>query len=176
MTNIEQNDIYRLFKSINSSLGEECLDEELLQKVFNTFWPQMENAFNLIESKEENDLQQITKGNKSIEILEEVLNLLRNQQKLLMNPDRLFPIGYVENILEHSIKATNFRRKIPVEVIEEMGRLEMQIHQLFDLSDRNNEEIQRIEGRVKSYILTSKRLLRFMGVSYPSYSIYDNEE
>lgn len=176
MTNIEQNDIYKLFKSINSSLGEECLDEELLQKVFNTFWPQMENAFNLIDIKEDNDIKQITEGNKSIEILEEVLNLLRNQQKILMNPDRLFPIGYVQNILEHSIKEKVFRKKIPIEVIEDMGQLEMQIHQLFDLSDRSNEDILRIEGRVKDYILTSKRLLRFMGVSYPSYGIFNNEE
>jgi len=98
MANVQKDDIFKLFKSINASLGESGLDDGRLEKVFETFWPKMNDGFNSIVTSENLEQKKVSKDDNR-KILEEMLELLRSQQMLLKNPDKLLPIDYFRDLM-----------------------------------------------------------------------------
>lgn len=106
----EQEDIRKLVHSINKSLGESSLKEEHLNKAFEVWWPQLEVVLNSISNvtiKEKED----TTANKKIEILEEILELTRVNQKLLRSPSDLLPQDYIKNILTNIMASSGVSRR-----------------------------------------------------------------
>jgi len=98
-TKIEKEDFFKLLKSINES-SEEPLEMERLQSTFDIMW-------NKIESDIEEVIKQNTKngtnkksndGIQDIEPLEEILRILRQNNAILSNPERLFPVDYLDYV------------------------------------------------------------------------------
>jgi len=88
-TIIEKDDIKRLLKTLNKACGEASIPEERLDKSFDVWYPTLETGLNQLknevacpgdESGEDDSVH-------SSEILEEILELSRDNQKLLKNPD-----------------------------------------------------------------------------------------
>lgn len=103
MTNIDQDDMLKLFRSMNDCLGDKGLDESRLEKSFKTFWPKIDVALKSIEDNttyEDNTNEDSPSLQETM--LEEMLELLRTQQLLLRNPESLFPPKYLEEVLNHS--------------------------------------------------------------------------
>lgn len=179
MANADKNDIYKLFKSLNSSLGDAGLDEARLEKVFNTFWPQMEKSFNEIKSPESHGKPQKEKEDGNMEILEEMLDLLRSQQMMLKSPERILPIDYVREVLQRSQKESNkaLRSMIPARAIADLERTEMELNRVFiEMPELNEEYCEKVRVYARNYIMSVRRLMKFIGVSYPNYEIYHGEE
>ena len=90
-TIFSKDDVYKLVKTLNKACGEETLSDERLDKAFNVWWPTLEDELNKIKQMEEDSNEaadnssSATVGNS--EILEEILDLTRLNQKLLRNPD-----------------------------------------------------------------------------------------
>lgn len=100
MTNVDRDDIFKLFKSMNSCLGDDGLEETRLEKMFNAFWPRMDEAFKAIESSDNSEhYSEDEKRSSNEAMFEEMLELLRTQQILLKSPDKLFPQEYIQMIL-----------------------------------------------------------------------------
>jgi TIR domain len=74
-TTADKKDTRTLVHSINAALGAEALEDQRLDKIFDTWWPSLEAALSRIPSALVND--------KSVrpdrELLEEVLSLMRSQ-------------------------------------------------------------------------------------------------
>lgn len=98
-TKFEKDDFFQLISAINKSL-ETPLDHSILQNTFNTMWTALEKEANsVIEEYSSNKAVQDT--NKELpenEPLEEILQLLRTQNTILTNPDKLIPIEYIDYI------------------------------------------------------------------------------
>lgn len=99
-TIFEKEDVKKLIYSLNRACAAETLTDERLEKAFSVWYPTLEEQLNkLLESrplvpvidKEEEPIDS------SSEILEEILDLTRNNQKLLRNPDGEF-IKEIESI------------------------------------------------------------------------------
>ena len=85
----EKEDIRKLISSLNKACASETLSDERLERAFSVWYPNLEEQLNhlhqsntetaIIKDKEE---QVDTTG----KILEEILDLTRNNQKLLRNP------------------------------------------------------------------------------------------
>lgn len=92
-TIFEKEDIKKLISSLNRACGAENLTEERLEKAFSVWYPTLENQLNdLLKSKPSipaQDPENETIDSAS-EILEEILDLTRNNQKLLRSPDGEF--------------------------------------------------------------------------------------
>jgi hypothetical protein len=98
-TIFDKDDIKKLIYSLNRACGAEVLSDERLESAFNVWYPTLETQLNNLLEKppltplasEENPIES------SSDILEEILDLTRNNLKLLRNPDGEF-IKEVETI------------------------------------------------------------------------------
>lgn len=179
MTNVEEKDIYKLFKSINASLGDEGLDETRLEKVFNTFWPQMDAAFKAIDDSKSKSESQVVKKSESTEILEEMLELLRSQQMILRRPERILPVEYIQEVLNHSQNENNkmSRNPIPVRAIRDLERSEMELWQaISNMSEIEEESLLKIKACAQNYTIAVQRILKYLGINFHSFEIYRGEE
>lgn len=114
MANATRDDVFKLFKSINSNLEESKLTEGVLSTTFETFWPKIEEALKSVSS-----ITDVTttakKASKDVQApIEEILELVRYQHRLLKSPEELLPAEYLLDI----IKRTN--RKLPRDLFMEI--------------------------------------------------------
>ena len=87
-TVFEKEDIKKLIHTLNKACGESGISEAMLDKAFEVWYPTLEEELNGLKEDNENDLEKnIQEENHSTEIIEEILELSRDNQKLLRNPD-----------------------------------------------------------------------------------------
>ncbi|MDP0532213.1 hypothetical protein NLB58_10305 [Porphyromonas gingivalis] len=88
LTVFEKEDVRKLVTTINKACGEYSLDEKQLEKTFDVWYPSLEQELKAIPQEEPTSApttRQRTQLNN--DILEEILDLSRNNQKLLRSTD-----------------------------------------------------------------------------------------
>lgn len=101
-TKLEKNDFFKLITSINNAL-ENPLEITMLENLFNAIWGSLEGEIIKVTQKYTNESEERIKVEKSgNDPLEEVLQLLRSQNSLLTNPESLFPVEYMNYILNRA--------------------------------------------------------------------------
>lgn len=89
-TIFQKEDIKKLLNTLNKACGESCITDARLEKAFDVWYPTLEDELNKLrnvqDESDEHKLQEDDKVHTS-EILEEILDLSRNNQKLLRNPE-----------------------------------------------------------------------------------------
>ena len=86
-TIFNKEDVFKLVKTLNKASGEDQLNDEMLNKAFKVWWPTLEEELNKISELKEEETKEKNNSSESSEILEEILDLSRLNQKLLRNPD-----------------------------------------------------------------------------------------
>lgn len=99
-TKVDKDDMYKLLKSINSSM-ERPLAEEKLKNTFNAFWDNFYKQVNEIILKETEKEEKTPKLNVP-EALEEILQLVRNQSVVLNYMTKFNIEDYFEEIINHN--------------------------------------------------------------------------
>lgn len=103
-----KDDIKKLILGINQVDEKSILDESRMEKIYDVWWPNLDDQLKiLLENStydEPSNTDTETDSHVSDEILEEILDLVRNQQKILNSPEDLFPPSYLKNL---------FRRYLP---------------------------------------------------------------
>jgi hypothetical protein len=116
-TTTEKEDIYQLLSTINLAVGksgEKALTEVVLRKVFDTYWQDLDAAF-----KEAAALQETTPSpsRPTDEILQEVLEILRNQERRQNRPPQVVTRNYtLEGYAAESAVFDWLRRQFPERV------------------------------------------------------------
>lgn len=173
MTTVEKEDVYKLFKSINSSLGEGGLDEARLEKVYEAFWPRMKEAFDSVKILEGEAEPKEGKKDTNTAILEEMLDLLRSQQMLLRNPEKILPVDYVEEILLAREREKALKNVIPHGVFVDLKSAEMSLkYALKNASEESGEVYENIVTYARDYVMAVNRFIKFADRNY---NIYDGE-
>lgn len=102
----EQEDVAKLVISINNAVEpDERLEDARLAKVFNVWWPELKAQFDaLLSQRQDAPVSHSAEAARpaNAEILEELLELTRTQQKLLRSPEVLLPPEYLELVLQRS--------------------------------------------------------------------------
>jgi len=88
-TIFEKEDIKKLLKTLNKACGEDKLTDDRLDKAFDVWFPTLESELNKIQSPAKNKPSESQSNHESTrnEVLEEILELSRLNQKLLRSPD-----------------------------------------------------------------------------------------
>jgi len=88
-TIFNKGDVLKLLKTLNKACGEDQLTDERLDKAFDVWWPTLEEELNKLKDlkEQEDDIKATNISVENSEILEEILDLTRINQKLLRNPD-----------------------------------------------------------------------------------------
>lgn len=119
-TIFEKEDIKKLLKTLNKACGEDKLNDERLDKAFEVWYPTLEEELKKIEpvieeKKSEKKQKQEVPNN---EILEEILELSRLNQKLLRSPD----IKHSKEIEHMSMMIAELREKLSIRDEEILSR------------------------------------------------------
>lgn len=119
-TILEKEDIKKLTQSLNRACGSDMLSDERLERAFNVWYPTLENQLKaLLDAHPESDshTEEDEAIDSSSEILEEILDLTRNNQRLLRNPE-----GEIAKDFE-SIKSTLAKISEQIDYAREIRRL-----------------------------------------------------
>ncbi len=158
-TIFEKEDIHKLICSLNKACGTEILSDERLEKAFAVWYPTLEAQLNTllqnrplipVIDKEEEPIDS------SSEILEEILDLTRNNQKLLRSPDSEFAkeIESIKALLE------KFSKKLEMEA-EPRRSKSRKIHPIFF------EELLRISPRFERNLVGFQISLSLFRADFP---------
>ncbi|MCR5299163.1 MAG: toll/interleukin-1 receptor domain-containing protein [Paludibacteraceae bacterium] len=102
-TVFEKEDVKKLLLTLNKSCGEAGLKEELLSRTFDVWWPNLEQSLNNIKSEKSGEEKENLDKSLSNEILEEILELSRTNQKILRSPETLLPPEYFDFIMKEKL-------------------------------------------------------------------------
>ncbi len=87
-TTFDKEDVFKLVITMNKACGESRLTDENLRKAFDLWWPSLKKDLDdLVDFQESNSEAKRSKSTDCGDILEEILNLSRSNQKLLRNPE-----------------------------------------------------------------------------------------
>jgi hypothetical protein len=101
----EKPDILKLLHSLNSA-SPEPLESARLEDIFDVWWRRLEDKLKEVQHR----LQPATSSHSPRtsrsrdDLLNEVLELVRSQQKLLNTPEKLLPVDYVRTVLRRPIR------------------------------------------------------------------------
>lgn len=106
-TIFESDDVFKLLRSINDACGVDGLEIARLEKSFEVWWPQLERQLNEIPAEENApavrpEVAAEVPAAAVSRVLEEILELTRNNHKLLRSPDALLPPDYVQHVMRRS--------------------------------------------------------------------------
>ncbi|MCK5892301.1 TIR domain-containing protein [Aeromicrobium sp.] len=93
----ERDDVHKLVRSINKSAEARGLDESRLDSIFEVWWPQLEEA---LASCEASDVLPAENTREDEELLAEILELVREQHRLLRSPESVLPPDYVRYVFD----------------------------------------------------------------------------
>lgn len=144
-TIFEKEDVKKLLVTLNKSCGDAGLKEELLTKTFEVWWPNLEESLNKIESEKSEDEKGNSDKSLNNEMLEEILELSRTNQKILRSPEILFPQDYMEFIMRE--KANRDLTERERDILEEQRHYLMESqHRVMQM--REMIEAYRAENRI----------------------------
>ena len=109
-TIFEKEDVKKLVQTINKACGDSALKDDFLLRSFDVWWPALFESLEKIKGIT-SDVEEKTEPVKNInnEMLEEILELSRTNQKLLRSPDVLFPRDYFEFLFRNRADRMNQR-------------------------------------------------------------------
>lgn len=155
----EKEDLKKLLMSLNKSCGDSGLKEELLLKSFDVWWPSLDETLKKIMSEKEDGKTQTKKSTKD-DMLEEILELTRINQKILRSPETILPPEYIEHILRTRDRMTTPRER---RLFDEIN---MNLIEIRHLSIRTREmlEYYKIENRPidEDFYMTNIRFFDFI--------------
>lgn len=107
-TIFEKEDIKKLLQTLNKACGENGISETMLDKAFDVWYPTLESGLKDLHDVADDNQQEekVETEEKHSAIIEEILELSRDNQKLLRNPDEkvLDGIEEVKKRLEYIIE------------------------------------------------------------------------
>lgn len=107
----DKEDVSKLLHSMNAVTAQGALDESRLNSVFDVWWPQLEAKLHELEKSSTASAPVPSRSERDshkADILEEVLELVRQQHRILNDPTALLPRGYIESVLSPSKSRTEW--------------------------------------------------------------------
>lgn len=101
-TKFEKDDFYKLVCDINDA-SDNIISEKVLKNSFDAIWDKMNINIQNVIKEHSGDIKETSKetSREANDILEELLQLLRKQDAVLNNPEKLFPVRYFEYLFTH---------------------------------------------------------------------------
>lgn len=100
-TYFKKTDFFKLCESINNSLDDGKIKDEILKRTFEAIWPDIEGEIKkLLDSTDlKVDADEDKGGNNTAELLETILQSLREQTRLITDPEKLLPRSYLGDFI-----------------------------------------------------------------------------
>jgi hypothetical protein len=115
-TIFEKEDIKKLLKTINKACGTEKLTDERFEKAFSVWYPNLEKELTELRKIEDKEApkKEAVSDSYGQQLLEEILELSRINQKILRDPESILPPEYLKyalNKTENNERDSNLDRE-----------------------------------------------------------------
>ena len=168
---VEEKDLRKLVRCINKAQDPPLLDEARLDDIFDVWFPKLKEKLDIVinENKDVNKSKPETSediNRRSDEILEEILETVRNQQRSLSNPEQLLPKDYLISILRE-ISNPPFNSAGFGEALGEIYRAWSIAIKLIDSYPEENKPSEELIDAIRSikpplrYVMNQTRKVRF---------------
>lgn len=165
---IEKEDIKKLIHSLNKTQDPPILNETRLDDIFNVWFPELEQKLDSAIKEYKTIDKPIKKEDLEIdrrfdEILEEILETVRNQQRSLSNPEQLLPKEYLINIF-NEISGSSYGSSHIGEALGDIYRAWSLANKLIDICPEENKPSEELIDAIKSiksplrYIMNRTRM------------------
>lgn len=157
VTVYKKDDVFKLMNSLNNSCTEQQLPEDRLNKTFELWWPKLEEALQIDNSKIIS--QKVTNESNTTHndaILEEILSLVQTQQKILRKPEELLPPEYILDIMKlfkNNTSGSPLLKNIYYQIFKGYEDLQIVIQSHLKLLDS-------IEGMNKDVLLNAQNVAK----------------
>lgn len=121
----DKNDIHKLLTTINNSCQDGAIRSEVLERSFETYWPELEKKLKVIEKAPE-EKQGMSAIPQKDDILEELLELSRRIQRSLSNPASILPSDYLDRVVRSAVN----NERTPVTVAQNIQMINSVLFQL----------------------------------------------
>lgn len=114
----EKEDMKKLVASINTACGDSALDTSRLDKIYDVWWPRLEEDLKTLDGaiiETVNPKPTLAPETLQQQILEEILEICRNQFKLLRSPDEILPPNYLVSVIREIIP-TNYSPQLWIDL------------------------------------------------------------
>ncbi|WCC46207.1 TIR domain-containing protein [Tenacibaculum finnmarkense] len=147
-----QEDVLKLVKTINKACGDTKLSDERIDKAFKAWYPTLQSELKKVteEFKDSDTVIEEPEKEKQ-EILEELLELTRINQKILRSPNVLLPPEYLKDILTER-KESKRELMVYEEQRHYQKELEHLLFRLRDLTEKYKMEKQPIDQEYEENI------------------------
>ncbi len=152
----DKKDLLKLVLSINNALGKEKLDESKLKLTFDVWYEQLKAKLDPL--LKEAATKTVTKDeelpqNKSNEAVEEILEITREQFKILRNPELILPPNYITHILREINQNNPFDMRIIRDLDFGLRNLKMALSTLPDEATFENKDLDMALNRLERAII-----------------------
>lgn len=152
----DKKDLLKLVLSINNALGKEKLDESKLKPTFDVWYEQLKSKLDPL--LKEAATKSVTKdeelpANKSNEAVEEILEITREQFKILRNPELILPPNYISHILREINQNNPFDMRIIKDLDFGLRNLKMALSTLPDEATFENKDLDMALNRLERAII-----------------------
>lgn len=113
-----KDDMRKLVKMLNSTLGTNALKDPILEKVFDTYWPQFQNEFDLIIKTTPDSPK--AKKRESDDILSEILDTMRNLERRTRNLESGTSMAFFPDYISRFLGPNSKNVKPPMNEIERL--------------------------------------------------------
>jgi hypothetical protein len=157
----DQEDIFRVVKSINAAAGSNAREERQLETVFASFWPKLDEAIQpklkKLRSTPPRHQQEKLEHDR---ILEELLLLARQQSRVLSNPAGLVGEDILALLLRlthepdgTAVRLAHKERDLVLALCGRWGKLEHDLNGYLNLLDpRELRQAREMMGRFSNYM------------------------
>lgn len=153
----DKKDLLKLILSINNILGKEKLDESKLKMTFDVWYEQLKSKLDPLLKEAANNVVEVKPtekaNNKSNDAIEEILELTREQFKVLRNPEALFPPQYIAYVLKEFSPNFKIDSKIVRDLDFGLRNLKMASSKLLEDKTTENPDLQRAILRIERAII-----------------------
>jgi hypothetical protein len=173
-TVFEEDDVKKLLHSINSAMDTPCLEEGRLDSIYEVWWPKLKEKLDLLtgerDQQTEKTEQEQLGDSTSTEVLEEILELTRSQQRLLNSPEVLLPREYVEHVFKEA--RPNLERGHPVyQDLSDSWRALLDRIQMFGFPRHSSPEFDMLFDHLQRLEKPIRFILRRQGVISPRFAL-----
>jgi len=162
-TIFKKDDFKKLMLSLNNSLKDKTLPESVFEKSFNKWWPELEESLNKLKNTgyESNEQSKTNDKNLDNEILEEILNLARSQQKILNSPNELLPQNYLRHVFNRYFRSSSESHISPAALQDLVEYSDIAFTQIDNLEkESSSEDIEILRQALKKVMRASRYLSR----------------
>lgn len=158
-TKLNKEEIFKLLSSINNC-QENPIEQIRLTTLFNVVWGEIDNTLKEITASiSDSSHVDYTKADNS-ELLEDILQAVREQSRILSNPCNLFPENYLSEVLMRS--STGNKDDLGEYTLALLYRIERFID-FFETLDGNFDN-EYIIGQFREIVSMTNRMIRVQGV------------